>query len=128
MKKRYIVLMVILIIIGVPMLNYYRMKQEINQEMQRTARSDYARELMEEVIKELDPKAFTDKGIIKSYEIDYDTVKHNPMGGFSILAYANEDKELYLRFSFDKHHGLGIGAYSMSSKLDDMLRGIDYAE
>ena len=29
------------------MLNYYRMKQEINQEMQRTARSDYARELME---------------------------------------------------------------------------------
>ena len=75
MKKRYIVLIAILIIIGVPMLNYYRMKQEINQEMQRTARSDYARELMEEVIKELDPKAFTDKGIIKSYEIDYDTVK-----------------------------------------------------
>lgn len=36
--------------------------------------------MMEEVIKELDPKAFTDKGIIKSYEIDYDTVKHNPMG------------------------------------------------
>lgn len=43
MKKRYIVLMVILIIIGVPMLNYYRMKQEINQEMQRVARSDSAK-------------------------------------------------------------------------------------
>ena len=128
MKKRYIVLMVILIIIGVPMLNYYRMKQEINQEMQRTARSDDARELMEEVIKEQDPKAFTKKGIINSYEIDYDSIKHNPMGGFSVSVYVNDDKDLYFRFLFDKHHGLGIGTYSMSSKLDDMLGGIDYAE
>ena len=128
MKKRYIFLIVILILIGVPMLNFYRMKQEINQEMQDVARSDDTRELMEEVIKRQDPKAFTKKGIIKSYEIDYDSVELNPMGGFSILAYANGDKDLYFNFSFDKHHGLGIGAYSMSSKLDDMLRGIDYAE
>ena len=128
MKKRYIFLIVILILIGVPILNFYRMKQEINQEIQRVARSDSAKKMMEEVIKEQDPKAFTDKGIIKSYEIDYDTVKHNPMGGFSVSVYVNDDKDLYFRFLFDKHHGLGIGTYSMSSKLDDMLRGIDYAE
>ena len=44
------------------------------------------------------------------------------MGGFSVFVYINGDKELYFNFSFDKHHGLGIGIYSMSSKLDDILR------
>ena len=123
MKKRYIFLIVILILIGVPMLNFFAMKQEINQEMQSIVKSKRAKELMEEVIKEQDSKAFTDEGIVKSYEVDYDSVKHNPMGGFSVLVYINGDEELYFRFLFDKHHGLGIGTYSMSSNLDDILRG-----
>ena len=124
MKKRYIVLIAILIIIGVPMLNFYRMKQEINQEMQRVAKSERAKELIEEEIMREDPKAFTEEGIIKSYEIDYNSVKHNPMGGFSVTTYMNNDKELYMRFSFDKDRGyLDIGGITFSGKLDDMLEG-----
>ena len=110
------------------MLSFCAMKQGINQEMQRVVKSERAKELIEEVIKEQDPKAFNDGGIVKSYEVDYDSVKHNPMGGFSVLVYINGDEELYFRFLFDKHHGLGIGTYSMSSKLDDILRGGYYAE
>ena len=122
MKKRYIFLIVILILIGVPMLNFYRIKQEINQEMQRVAKSERAKELIEEEIMREDPKAFTEKGIIKSYEIDYNSVKHNPMGGFSVTTYMNNDKELYMRFSFDKYRGyLDIGGGSISGKLSDML-------
>ena len=128
MKKRYIFLIVIILLIGVPMLSFCAMKQGINQEMQRVVKSERAKELIEEVIKEQDPKAFNDSGIVKSYEVDYDSVKHNPMGGFSVLVYINGDEELYFRFLFDKHHGLGIGTYSMSSKLDDILRGGYYAE
>ena len=128
MKKRYIFLIVIILLIGVPMLSFCAMKQGINQEMQRVVKSERAKELIEEVIKEQDPKAFNDGGIVKSYEVDYDSVKHNPMGGFSVLVYINGDEELYFRFLFDKHHGLGIGTYSMSSKLDDILRGGYYAE
>lgn len=124
MKKRYAFLIVLTLLIGLPLLRFLGMKQE----MQYTARSYRAKELVEEVIKEQDSKAFTGEGIIKSYEIDYDTVKHNSMGGFSILAYVNNDKELYFRFLFDKHHGLGIGTYSMSSKLDDILREAYYTE
>ena len=74
------------------------MKQEINQEMQSIVKSKRAKELMEEVIKEQDSKAFTDEGIIKNYEIDYDSVEHNPMGGFTVTTYMNNDKELYMRF------------------------------
>ena len=110
------------------MLNFLLIKQRINQEMQRVARSGSAKKLIEEIIKRQDPKAFTDEGIIKSYEIDYDSVEHNPMGGFSVFVYINGDKELYFNFSFDKHHGLGIGIYSMSSKLDDILREAYYTE
>ena len=124
MKKRYIVLIAILIIIGVPMLNFYRMKQEINQEMQRVAKSERAKELIEEEIRREDPKAFTDEGIIKSYEIDYNSVEHNPMGGFTVTTYMNNDKELYMRFLFDKDRGyLDIGGITFSGKLDDMLEG-----
>ena len=128
MKKRYIFLIIITLLIGLPLLRFLGMKQEINHEMQYTARSYRAKELIEKEIRREDPKAFTDEGIIKSYEIDYNSVKHNPMGGFSITTYMNNDRELYMRFLFDKHHGLGIGTYSMSSKLDDILREAYYTE
>ena len=122
MKKRYIFLIVILILIGVPMLNFYRIKQEINQEMQRVAKSERAKELIEEEIRREDPKAFTDEGIIRSYEIDYNSVEHNPMGGFTVTTYMNNDKELYMRFLFDKDRGyLDIGGGTISGKLSDML-------
>lgn len=122
MKKRYIFLIVITLLIGLPLLRFLGMKQEINHEMQYTARSYRAKELIEKEIRREDPKAFTDEGIIKSYEIDYNSVKHNPMGGFSITTYMNNDKELYMRFLFDKDRGyLDIGGGSISGKLSDML-------
>ena len=122
MKKRYIFLIVIILLIGVPMLNFLLMKQRINQEMQRVARSEHAKELIEEHIKRKDPKAFTDEGIIKNYEIDYNSVEHNPMGCFTINTYMNNDKELYMRFLFEKDRGyLDIGGGTISGKLSDML-------
>ena len=124
MKAKHIFLIIILVLIGLPMLNFLLMKQRINQEMQRVARSERAKELIEEEIRREDPKAFTDEGIIKSYEIDYNSVEHNPMGGFTVTTYMNNDKELYMRFLFDKYGGyLDIGGGSISGKLSDMLEG-----
>ena len=91
MKKRYIFLIVIILLIGVPMLELCAKKQEINQEIQYILRSEEGRELMEEKIRREDPKAFTEEGIIKSYEIDYNSVKHNPMGGFRVTTYKLSD-------------------------------------
>ena len=39
MKKRYIFLIIITLLIGLPLLRFWGIKQEINQEMQYTARS-----------------------------------------------------------------------------------------
>lgn len=122
MKAKHIFLIIILVLIGLPMLNFLLMKQRINQEMQRVARSERAKELIEEKIRREDPKAFTDEGIIRSYEIDYNSVEHNPMGGFTVTTYMNTDKELYMRFLFDKDRGyLDIGGGTISGKLSDML-------
>ena len=120
MKKRYIFLIIITLLIGLPLLRFWGMKQE----MQRVARSYRAKELIEKKIRREDPKAFTDEGIIKSYEIDYNSVEHNPMGGFTVTTYMNNDKELYMRFLFDKYGGyLDIVGGSISGKLSDMLEG-----
>ena len=124
MKKRYVFLIIITLLIGVPMLEFCAKKQETNQEIQYILRSEEGRELMEEKIRREDPKAFTEEGIIKSYEIDYNSVEHNPMGGFTVTTYMNNDKELYMRFLFDKDRGyLDIGGITFSGKLDDMLEG-----
>jgi len=42
---------------------------------------------LEECLKDYEPKAFMPDGVIQSYKIDYDSVKHNPMGGimFNII-------------------------------------------
>ena len=120
MKKRYIFLIVITLLIGLPLLRFWGIKQE----MQRVARSYRAKELIEKKIRREDPKAFTDEGIIKSYEIDYNSVEHNPMGGFTVTTYMNNDNELYRRFLFDNYGGyLDIGGGSISGKLSDMLEG-----
>ena len=124
MKKRYIFLIVLILLIVVPMLELCAKKQETNQEIQYILRSEEGRELMEEKIRREDPKAFTEEGIIKSYESDYNSVEHNPMGGFTVTTYMNNDKELYMRFLFDKDRGyLDIGGITFSGKLDDMLEG-----
>ena len=125
MKKRYIFLIVLILLIVVPMLELCAKKQETNQEIQYILRSEEGRELMEEKkIRREDPKAFTEEGIIKSYEIDYNSVEHNPMGGFTVTTYMNNDKELYMRFLFDKDRGyLDRGGITFSGKLDDMLEG-----
>ena len=49
MKKRYIFLIVILILIGVPMLNFYRIKQEIIEKYMEKAKEQVCKALQEEL-------------------------------------------------------------------------------
>ena len=61
--------------------------QEFQNEMFRIVHNEEVRELIEEDLKRKDPNALTDKGKIRSYEIDDSSIKHNPMGGimFNII-------------------------------------------
>ena len=85
------------------------------------------KKIIEEGLKNIEKDALTEKGVIKSYEVDYDSVKHNPMGGIMFDIYINNDKELYIRKTLvrgiDGNLTSGGGGYS--SKLDRLLERLN---
>ena len=97
------------------------------EEMIKVVKSEEGEKAVEETLKKLDKDALTEKGVIKSYEVDYDSVKHNPMGGIMFDIYINNDKELYIRKTLvrgiDGNLTSGGGGYS--SKLDRLLERLN---
>ena len=96
MKKKLLVVIGIIIIGigGKVMLD--NKKQE--DRMIKIVNSQEAKEVFENGLKVLDSKAFTEEGIIKSYEIDEKSIKHNPMGGINVTLFANKKSNLYVFF------------------------------
>ena len=97
------------------------------EEMIKVVKSEEAKKAIEDGLKSLDKDALTEKGIIKSYEVDYDSVKHNPMGGIMFDIYINNDKELYIRKTLVKgiDGNLTSGGGGYSSKLDRLLEKLN---
>ena len=67
---------------------------EFQQEMVRIVHSKEVKELIVHDLKQEDPDAFTETGKIQSYEIDDETIEHNPMGGIMFRIIINGDKEI----------------------------------
>ena len=127
-KKQIIVtiLIIILLLLGVSMLNGVAKKTEKKQIMTYIVYSDETKELIENLIKEHDPDAFTANSIIKSYAIDPQTISHNPIGGIMFMLYINNDKDLYIRImlGYDDEDNLIIESYSLHPKLSHIW-GLD---
>lgn len=66
-------------------------QEQLRQEMIKIVESEEVRLLLEEDLRFWDFEALTDRGIIRSYKIDYDSLSLNPMGGFSMDVYINND-------------------------------------
>ena len=97
------------------------------EEMIKVVKSEEGEKAVEETLKKLDKDALTEKGVIKNYEVDYDSVKHNPMGGIMFDIYINNDKELYIRKTLVKgiDGNLTSGGGGYSSKLDRLLERLN---
>ena len=97
------------------------------EEMIKVVKSEEAKKAIEDGLKSLDKDALTERGIIKSYEVDYNSVKHNPMGGIMFDIYINNDKELYIRKTLVKgiDGNLTSGGGGYSSKLDRLLERLN---
>ena len=67
---------------------------EFQQEMVRIVHSKEVKELIVYDLKQKDPDAFTEKGKIQSYEIDDETIEHNPMGGIMFEVIINGDRKI----------------------------------
>ena len=94
------------------------------EEMTKVVKSEEGKKIIEEGLKNIEKDALTEKGIIKSYEVDYDSVKHNPMGGIMFDIYANNDRELKILGGVDRgksgNISSAIGGYS--NKLYELLQ------
>lgn len=75
---------------------------EFQEEMIQIVHSKEVEKLIEEELKASDPNALTPKGKIQSYEIDDETIGHNPMGGIMFRIIINGDKEITKNFGLRK--------------------------
>ena len=76
---------------------------DFQQEMVRIVHSKEVKELIVHDLKQEDPDAFTEKGKIQSYEIDDETIEHNPMGGIMFRIIINGDKVITENFGLRKY-------------------------
>lgn len=83
--------------------------------------SQEVRAEIEQVIKSEDPQAFTEAGIIKKYELDYDSM--GVRTGRSILVLINDDPSIYIGvkyiFTNNKWH---MSIVTVSNKLHILLK------
>ncbi|MDW8743624.1 DUF1310 family protein [Streptococcus suis] len=96
------ILAIITILMGLGVMYQINKQAQLKEEMINIVESDESKKLFEEELKYLDPKALTDEGIIKTYSVDYDSFNKNPMGGFSVNLYVNDNKSLRYTIGIDK--------------------------
>ena len=123
-KKSMIILFSILAVIGITIGGCSMHQYQKKQEMIAIATSDEAKKVYENHMKANDPKALTEDGIIKSYDIDTETLEYNPMGGLMVRIYFNDDKELDFHFGLIKDNSGNYESYgyTVSPKLSSMLK------
>ena len=128
-KKKWwlIPLIGILILLGIGgklVIDKQNKAEKLQKEMIEVVKSEEAKQVVEEGLKNLDSKALTPEGVIQSYEIDYDSIEHNPMGGINVTVYVNNNKSLYIRKTLNKSNHLPIegGGGGYSSELDNLLK------
>ena len=94
MMKKFLVATItsILLLIGFVVGNIYYEKYKI----EHIVKSDDGKEAIEIMLRGIDDKALTSEGKIKTYKIEYDKVKKNPMGGINVYLIINDDPEMEL--------------------------------
>ena len=122
-KKSMIILFSILAVIGITIGGCSMHQYQKKQEMIAIATSDKAKKVYENHMKVLDQNALTDDGVIKSYEIDNESLYYNPMGGMEVTVYVNHDKDLEFQFGIIKDNEgiLKSSGYIYSGKLAKLL-------
>ena len=72
------------------------------QELWEIANSKDAKNAYQKWIYAEDKDAFKENAVIKSYDIDKESIKKNHMGGISVRLIINKDPNLYITCNLDK--------------------------
>ena len=127
MKKIFVIFLTIITLSsamflgGCSMLNSRSEKEE----MIRIAEGKKAQRAIEELLRQEDPKALTEEGIIKEYSINKNELDYNPMGGLIVELIINDDSELTITTTLveESDGKLEHTGYVISGELAKKLRG-----
>ena len=116
------ILIVLLLIIGAIGLIYGKEYIE-SKRIEHIVKGDEVKKAIESMLMDIDDKALTPEGIIKSYKIDYSKVRKNPMGGINLIIIVNNDDELFIETTLSKYSQNGnyeTGGLGVSRKLSEL--------
>ena len=112
---------ILLLIVFVAWSIYYE-----KYKIEHIVESAKAKEVIENMLKDIDEKSLTPEGKIKSYKIDFDKVGKNPMGRIYILLIINDNLEMKLDTTLEKGtqgKKYKTGAKGVSPKLRKLIYG-----
>ncbi|MFC3928207.1 DUF1310 family protein [Streptococcus caprae] len=125
MKKsvKMLVALVIIVVVGIGGFAMHQHKEK--EKMIAIATSEEAKKVYEDKFRREDALALTEKGVIRSYCIDENSLEYNPMGGLMVRVIVNQDSKSYINFNLidngdDTYHS---AYYVISAKLDRLLVG-----
>ncbi|MBC2300477.1 DUF1310 family protein [Listeria welshimeri] len=98
------------------------------EEMIEVVKSEEAKKVFEEGLKNLDSKALTSEGVIQNYKIDYGSIEQNPMGGINGKIVVNKNDKLVVLFNLNKEDEKNFDRSVISGnsyELSQLLKGID---
>ena len=98
MKKGMKILIGIFLVIGIGVGGFIYMQHREHEKMVQIATSEEAKKVYKYGIEYENSKAFSD-GLIKTYKIDEDSLKYNPMGGLMVTVIINGKKELTVGYN-----------------------------
>ena len=130
-KKWWLVPLIgILILLGIGgklVIDKQKETEKLQEEMVKIVKSEEAKQVVEEGLKNLDPKALTPEGVIQSYEIDYDSIEHNPMGGINVTLFINKKNSQDIEFNVIKKEGnLLLEGVDLSGDLSKRIKEKGY--
>ncbi|WP_243992460.1 DUF1310 family protein [Lactococcus carnosus] len=123
-KNKFIILIILSALLMLIGSKEYIYKKVVKYELVMLVRSKAARQVFEGTLKDLDPNALTQQGIIKSYQIDFDSIEHCLSGGVMVDLIINKDKKLKVYDTLTENTKTGnleAGSGGYSSNLAELL-------
>ncbi|MBC1718094.1 DUF1310 family protein [Listeria welshimeri] len=132
-KKRCLLIslaiLIIVLLIGSKVYMDKQQEAKVKQEeMIEVVKSEEAKKMFEEGLKNLDSKALTSEGVIQNYKIDYGSIEQNPMGGIKGKIVVNKNDKLVVLFNLNKEDEKNFDGSVISGNSDELsqlLKGID---
>ena len=124
-KSKFIVLIMVVFSLSLGGCSFLNGQSAKKQEMIQIAKSKKAEDVIENLLRQEDPNALTDKGLIKSYKINENSLKYNPMGGLIVKVIINDDDNLTITTTLTEESDgkFEQNGYVISGELSAKLRG-----